>query len=151
VEHTRGRQDAVVTRPDKAPPRVIDHLGMRIEELLLEVVQRRGIELELPLQGAVGQASAPLEHGNRVVENLLKGHRPPPYADEARRRQCGNGTGRSGVCIPHMGDKRKQEVLGARDAAVTLFSQMRGGICHVRLGRLQPRKPHTKHWSTPCP
>src|SRR6516165_1326061 len=77
VEHTRGRQDTVVTRPDKATPRVIDHLGMRIEELLLEVVQRRVIELELPLQGAVGQASAPLEHGDRVVENLLKGHRLP--------------------------------------------------------------------------
>ena len=32
------------------------------------------VELELPLEGAVGQASAPLEHGDRLVENLLKGH-----------------------------------------------------------------------------
>jgi hypothetical protein len=35
---------------------------MRIEELLLEVVQPCIVELKLPLEGAVGQASAPLEH-----------------------------------------------------------------------------------------
>jgi hypothetical protein len=35
----------------------------------------------------------------------------PPYADEACKRRCGNGTGLSGVCIPHMADRKKQEVL----------------------------------------
>jgi hypothetical protein len=59
-------------------PRVIDHLRIRIEELLLKVVQCCIIELELPLEDAVGQASASLEHGYRLVEDLLKGHRPPP-------------------------------------------------------------------------
>src|SRR5215813_4301480 len=77
MEHTRGRQDTVVTRPDKATPRVIDHLGMRIEELLLEVVQRGIIELKLSLERAVGQAPPALEHGYRLVEDLFKGHGPP--------------------------------------------------------------------------
>ena len=39
--------------------------------------QGRVIELELPLEGAVGQAAAPLAHGCRLVEDLLKGHRQP--------------------------------------------------------------------------
>jgi len=50
---------------------------MCVEELLLEVVQCCVVELELPLEGAVGDTAMPLEHGHRVVENLLKGHRPP--------------------------------------------------------------------------
>src|SRR5262245_1797940 len=36
----------------------------------------------------------------------------PPEADEACRRWCGNGRGRSGVLIPHLVTKRKQQVLG---------------------------------------
>src|SRR5262249_415331 len=69
----------------------------------------------------------------------------------AYRRPCGNGTGRSGAYIPHRGDKRKQAVLGARHAEVTLCSQMRGGLCHVRLDRLPPPQTATAHRSTPCP
>src|ERR687887_1810402 len=60
----------------------------------------------------------------------------PPYADEACRRWCGNWQGYSGTFIPHIVDKRKQEVLGE----VTLFPQTRGGLCHAcliyALGRL---------------
>ena len=37
----------------------------------------RVIELELALEGPIGQAPAALEHGDRLVEDLLKGHRPP--------------------------------------------------------------------------
>jgi hypothetical protein len=36
--------------------------------------------LELSLEGAVGQAPPALEHGYRLVEDLLKGHRPPSLA-----------------------------------------------------------------------
>ena len=39
------------------------------------ILQGRIVELKLPLEGAVGQASATLEHGHRLVEDLLKGHR----------------------------------------------------------------------------
>src|SRR5215475_8513848 len=34
-----------------------------------------------------------------------------------------------------MADRRKQEVLGVRDAAVTLLSQTGVGMCHVHLGK----------------
>src|SRR5215472_3933997 len=39
----------------------------------------------------------------------------PPYTNEVCRRRCGNGTSHLGgmLGIPHMGDKRKQEVLGS--------------------------------------
>src|SRR6516162_214444 len=51
----------------------------------------------------------------------------PLSAAEADRRRCGNGTRGSDVCIPHMVNKGKQEVLGVRDAAGMRFSHMRGG------------------------
>jgi hypothetical protein len=70
-------------RPDQAASRVIDHLRIRIEELLLQVVQRCIIELELPLEGTVGQAPPALEHGYRLVEDLLKGH---PHLSRGRCR-----------------------------------------------------------------
>jgi hypothetical protein len=47
--------------------------------------------------------------------------------------------------------RRKQEVLGARDAAVTPLSQTGGGRCHVGLGILHPAEILTKHRSTRCP
>src|SRR5262249_19610577 len=51
----------------------------------------------------------------------------PPSLHEVCSRRCGNWRGRSGVLIPHMAGKRKQEVLEVRDAAVTLLSQPGGG------------------------
>jgi hypothetical protein len=33
--------------------------------------------MELPLEGAIGQAPPALEHGYRLVEDLLKSHCPP--------------------------------------------------------------------------
>jgi hypothetical protein len=73
-----GRRGHVCfTGPDQATPHVIDHLRIRIEELLLEVVQRGIIELELSLENAIGEAPPTLEHGYRLVEDLLKSHRPP--------------------------------------------------------------------------
>src|SRR5712691_2436299 len=59
----------------------------------------------------------------------------PPEPTEACRRRCRNWQGRSGVCIPHIADRRKQEVLGARDAAVTPLSQTRGGYVSRALGQ----------------
>jgi hypothetical protein len=50
---------------------------MRIEELLLEVVRRGIVGVELPLEGAVGQASVTLQHRDRLVEALVKRHRLP--------------------------------------------------------------------------
>src|SRR5262245_25837587 len=74
----------------------------------------------------------------------------PPYTDKAYRRRCGYCRGRSSVLIPHMVDRRKQEVLEERDVVVTPLSQTRGGMCHVHLGRLHPAKTLTEHRSARC-
>jgi hypothetical protein len=58
------------------------------DEFVLQIVQGRIIELELPLEGTVGQASATLEHGHRLAENLIKGHRQPSRKKRAKARQC---------------------------------------------------------------
>jgi hypothetical protein len=47
-------------------------------------------------------ATPPLEHRNRLIENLLKGHRPSFLDDEACRRRYGHGTDHAGACIPHI-------------------------------------------------
>ena len=49
-------------------------------ELVRQIFESRVVELELSLEGAVGQASATLEHGDRMVENLLEGHHRPSTA-----------------------------------------------------------------------
>src|SRR4051812_879660 len=59
----------------------------------------------------------------------------PPYAEAACSRRCAHRQSRSDVCIPHMVDRRKQEVLGVRDAAVTPLSQTRGGYVSRALGQ----------------
>src|SRR5438309_12086267 len=75
----------------------------------------------------------------------------PLYADATCSRRRGNGQIHSGAFIPQMGEKRKQEVLGARDAEVTLCAQTRGGMCHECVDRLPPAETFTKHRSTSCP
>src|SRR5215471_8401513 len=47
--------------------------------------------------------------------------------------------------------QRKQEILGARDAEVTLCVQTRGGLCHAYVDRRPPAETLTKHRSTLCP
>jgi hypothetical protein len=42
-----------------------------------QVFQRRIVELELSLEGTVGQTPPALEHSDRLVENRLKGHYHP--------------------------------------------------------------------------
>src|SRR5262244_3572418 len=59
----------------------------------------------------------------------------PPYADEGCRRQCENWQGRSGAFIPHVVDKRKQEVLGVRDAAMMPLSRTLGEYGSRALGQ----------------
>jgi hypothetical protein len=66
-----------VARPDQDIASLIDRQALALDEFVLQIFQGRVVELELSLEGAVGQASATLEHGHRVVENLLKGHRQP--------------------------------------------------------------------------
>ena len=71
----RGRYGSA--GPDQDCTVFITRQALALDEFVLQIFEGRVVELELPLQGAVGQASPTLEHGDRLVENLLKGHCPP--------------------------------------------------------------------------
>src|SRR5215216_3306744 len=76
----------------------------------------------------------------------------PLYADAACRRRCGNGKSRSDACIPQMVDKRKQEVLGARDAEATpILTDARREVSHVRRHSSPDRDPHEAQEHTMSP
>ena len=63
--------------PDQDVARLIDRQALARDEFVLQIFQSRVIELELPLEGAVGHAATPLEHSNRLVQHFLKSHRSP--------------------------------------------------------------------------
>src|SRR5262249_2636923 len=66
----------------------------------------------------IGQAPPALEHGYRLVEELLKGHHPPSLCRCGVQQTVWEEEKPSGAFILHMVDKRKQEVARARDAEV---------------------------------
>jgi hypothetical protein len=53
---------------------VVDCKVVHINQFLFEGFERLRIEMKLEREGAVGHAPAPLEHGSRLVKDLLKGH-----------------------------------------------------------------------------
>jgi hypothetical protein len=76
--------------PHQHSATVVDRQVVDLKQFLLEGCERLLIEMKLEHEGAVGHAPATLEHGDRLVQDLLKGHRPPPEADAACRRRCRN-------------------------------------------------------------
>src|SRR5712691_4467145 len=73
----RERGPVRTTRPDQDATVLIHRQALALNEFGFQIFQIRVIELELPLEGAIGQAPPTLQHGYRLVEDLLKGHRPP--------------------------------------------------------------------------
>jgi hypothetical protein len=45
-----------------------------------EILEKGVVELKLALKGTIRHTAPALEHGYRLVEDLLKGHRPPSQA-----------------------------------------------------------------------
>ena len=77
----RGRRRrAGITTPDEAASRIVVDLRVGVKQLVFEIVEGVLVEGKLPLEGTIGHPAAPLQHGQGVVEHLLKGHRrsPPP-------------------------------------------------------------------------
>src|SRR5207244_3187358 len=68
----RGR--CRVARPAQAPPRVIDHLRVGVEEFVREDCQLVVVQGELELQGVIGHPAAPLEEGYDLVEDVIQIH-----------------------------------------------------------------------------
>src|SRR5262249_33422899 len=58
-------------------------------EFFLEVFQGGIVKLKLPLECPVGQAAAPLEHVNCLVQHVLEGHLPSlPWLRVPRTTMC---------------------------------------------------------------
>src|SRR5262245_33703057 len=77
----RRRQRLVsATYPNQHLTVLIDRQPLTLNEFDREVVQRRVIELKLPLECAVGHPATALEQGDGLVQDLVKGHARPPSA-----------------------------------------------------------------------
>jgi hypothetical protein len=59
-------------------PGIVTHLRMGVEEFGREIGKGGLVQGKLALEGAIGHAAAPLEHGGGVVQELFKGHDAPP-------------------------------------------------------------------------
>jgi ABC transporter substrate binding protein len=64
------------SRPDQDFAIFIDGYPLGIDEFHLEIFEGVIIEIELPFERAVGDATATLEHCPRMIENLLRSCRP---------------------------------------------------------------------------
>jgi hypothetical protein len=63
---------------------VVDRKAVDINQFLFEGFERLFIEMKLEPERAVGHAPAPLEHGRRLIKDLLKGHRQPSLSSTVR-------------------------------------------------------------------
>src|SRR4029434_10335528 len=78
------------TNPDHDFAILIRREALSLDEFNREVLERRVIQLELPLERAVGDSATSLEQTYRLVENLLKGHCQPSLYP-MRRAEDGAG------------------------------------------------------------
>jgi hypothetical protein len=72
-----AQRSALPTHPEAplcAQPHIVVDLRGGVEQGVLEIVERRVVELKGSLERAAGQAPSALKPGDGVVENLLKGH-----------------------------------------------------------------------------
>ena len=63
-----------IPRPDQNAAFLIHREALAEDELVLEVVQRRVVELELSLERAIGQATPLAQQGNRLIHHRDKVH-----------------------------------------------------------------------------
>ncbi len=62
------------TGPDQHAALLIDRQALAVDEFVLEILQRRVIELELPLEGAIGQAAPLAQQGDHLIHDRDKVH-----------------------------------------------------------------------------
>ena len=55
------------TGPDQDPAVLIHRQALAVDEFLLQVLQRHLVELELPLQGAIGQTTPLTQQGDHLI------------------------------------------------------------------------------------
>src|SRR5262245_53021367 len=79
---TRGRRrdrcwDAGATRPDQHGVVLIHGELEHLDNFSCEILEVGVVELKLALEGTIRHTAPALEHGDRLVEDLLKSHGPP--------------------------------------------------------------------------
>ena len=82
-----------VAGPDQDVAILINGHLLGLDEFVLEIIEGVIVQLELPLERAIGHPAATLEHGQGLVENLLKGHGRPstPLARVPQERNVRQG------------------------------------------------------------
>ena len=63
-----------VARPDEDVAPLIDRQALALDEFVLHILQRCVVELELPLEGAVGHAAPLAQEGDHVIHHRHKVH-----------------------------------------------------------------------------
>jgi hypothetical protein len=66
-----------VTGPDEDRPALITGEALALNKFHLQILQRRVIELELPLKGAIGQAAPLAQERDHLIHDRHKVHRFP--------------------------------------------------------------------------
>ena len=97
------------TGPDQDFAVFIHGQLLAMDEFLLEILEKRIVQIKLPFEGAIGHAPSTLEHGNRLVQNLLEGHGQRPPAARLPIQ-------------PHLGD-----------ATAVVEGEVVGEVLHIRL------------------
>src|SRR5215831_1243686 len=63
--------------PDQDFAVLVNGESLALNDFGLQILEVGVIQIELPFEGTVGHAAAALEHGNGLVQKLLKCHLPP--------------------------------------------------------------------------
>ena len=72
----RGRwHGCSVACPDQHGAVFVGCQALALNQFALEVFERLAIEAELPLQQAIGDPTTALQHRQRLIHHLFKGHR----------------------------------------------------------------------------
>jgi hypothetical protein len=74
VDHPREHHEALVTRPDQDTALFIHRHTLTVDELVLERLQVRLVELELQLEGAIRQAAPLAQQRDRLIYHRDKVH-----------------------------------------------------------------------------
>ena len=69
-----GGSRTSVTRPDQDVAPLIDRQALALDEFVLHILEGRVIELELPLEGPIGQAAPLAQQGNHLIHHRDKVH-----------------------------------------------------------------------------
>ena len=88
-----GGSQSRPTRPDQDTVVLIHRQALAVNDLVLEGLEVLVIELEVQLEGPIGQASTPLQHGHCLVQHLLKGHGLPFRVCKVPGNACYNAPG----------------------------------------------------------